>query len=117
MNISHVLEINVHVAVVDAVILRCIVFVIHTDPSLSIGQWFSSPCFWYSVYGEIPTYIAQVELRSSYSLLESLVHICSSPLSAHTLWLPRGSPSGPLTHSGGDLVSSLCCVLPLNGFT
>ena len=123
MNVSHVLEINVHFALVDTVILRCIVFLNHTGPSLPLGEWCSSPSFWYSVSGEIPTCTAQVELRSSYSLLESLVHIWSSPLSALTLWLPGGSPSGPLTQSGGGgvgggvgLVSSLCCVLPLNGF-
>ena len=34
-------------------------------------------------------------------MLESLAHICSSPLSALTLWRPGGSPSGPLTLSGG----------------
>ena len=112
VNVSHVLEINVHFSVVDAVIFKSIVFVNHTGPSLPLGQWFSSPCFWYSVYGEIPGCTAQVELRSSYNLLESLSHICSSPLHAFTLWLPEDSPSGPLTQCRGYLVSSLCCVLP-----
>ena len=45
LNVSHVLEINVHFAVVDAVIFRSIVFVNHAGHSLPLGQWFSSPCF------------------------------------------------------------------------
>ena len=115
MNVSHVFEINVHFGMVDAVIFRSIVFVNHTGPRLPLGKWFRSPCFWY-LSGEIPACTAQVELRSSYNFLESLSHICSSPLPAFTLWLPEDSPSGPVTQSSGYLVSSLCCVLPLNRF-
>ena len=107
LNVSHVLEINVHFAVVDAVIFRSTVFVNHTGPSLTLGQLFSSPHFGYFVAGEIPACTAQVELRSSYNLLGSLAHICSSPLSTLTLWLPGDSPSGPLTQTGGYLVSSV----------
>ena len=37
VDVSHVLEINVHFAVVDAVILRSIVYVNHAGPSLPLG--------------------------------------------------------------------------------
>ena len=63
MNVSHVLEINVHFAVVDEVIFRSVVFMNHAAPSLPSGQWFNSPCFWYSVIGEILACTAEVEVQ------------------------------------------------------
>lgn len=114
MDVSHVLEINVHFAVVDAVMLRSIVFVNHAGPSLPLGNGS------FHAFGILPRVkFLHAQLRSN----SGVPTTCWNPLLIFALLHSLPSLFGYqealllVPTEWGVCFPPLSCVLPLNGFT